>query len=233
MHAQQIQLQEEKPLRPAVTKKIEALGKEIEGLKTGRELKDFALFFGLLAASVLGRVALKYVPSGLPSVEPIIPFAVLAGLLFGVKEGFVLGSSAYVVSNFFVPGLQGPWTVFQALGAGLAGLFGGVHRGFGKPTGKALIALTVFGTLVFELIVNVSGGLLGIGWFTGLMGLPLFFLTSLPFSAVHTLTNAGFAAFLKPLLSLRKNDEQKFSLVSLTRAVNGKRLTVRMLKSNE
>ncbi len=230
---QQIQLQKKKSSWPTATEKVEAIAKEIGKGKAKSELKDLALFLGLLGASIVGRVALKYVPSGLPSVEPILPLAVLAGLLFGVKEGVAFGGSAYLISNFFVPGLQGPWTIFQALGGALAGLFGGLRKGLGKPSGRDLVALTVFSTLAFELVMNVSGGLMGIGLFLGLWSLPLYFLASLPFSAVHVLTNAGFAALARPLLSLRKNDESKLSLVSLTRVVGGKRVTVRVLSSHK
>ncbi len=220
--AQQLQLQKEKT---TLNEKILALTGELASTQRKSELKSLALYLGLLTTAVLGRVALQNVPS----VEPILPLAVLAGLLFGAKEGFVFGASAYVASNFFVWGLQGPWTIFQALGGGLAGLFGGLHRGFGRPSGKALLALTVFSTLVFEVIMNVSGGLLGLGLFTGLLGLPMYFLTSLPFSLVHLVTNLGFAKFAEPLLD--KGEDHETKLVSLTRAVNGKRITVRVLNT--
>jgi energy-coupling factor transport system substrate-specific component len=195
------------------------------------EMKSLTIFLGLLGAAVAGRVAFQWVPS----VEPIIPFAVLAGLLFGMKEGFTLGGSAYVISNFFVWGLQGPWTVFQAIGAAGAGLLGGFFGKIKKPTTKDIVVLSVIGTVFFEIVMNVSGPIMGIGLLgaLGLFSIPLYFLTSLPFSLTHIVSNIFFAAAISPLLKLwRKKDE--FKIVSYTRiAPDGKRSNVRMYKSED
>lgn len=206
----------------------EQIAKAVRKGKRRKDIRDFAIFSALLATAVLGRVALQFVPS----IEPIIPFAIIAGFLFGIKEGFLLGATAYTASNFFVWGLQGPWTIFQALGAGIAGGLAG-FAGKGKKTNwKDIVIWSVIGTLVFEFLMNISGALLGIALFpgVGLLLIPLYFLTALPFSAAHIAANIGFARLLSPLLKLRRENE--FKAISITHSdTNGNNTTVRLLKS--
>ncbi len=198
--------------------------------KVRNELKSLAIFSGLLATAVAGRVAMQWIPS----VEPIIPFAVLAGLLFGAKEGFTLGGAAYIISNFFVWGIQGPWTIFQALGAALAGGFAGVWGKMRSPNWKDIILLSIAGTVLFEIIMNVTGPFMGIGIFGafGLFTIPMYFLTALPFSLVHIGSNIVFARALAPLLKLR-GTENELKIVSINKLVNGKPVNIRLYKSNE
>ena len=210
----------------------EELGKEIHSVhrkgKLKRELKDLAIFMALITAAVSGRVALQQIPS----VEPIIPFAILAGLLFGIKEGAVAGSASYIISNFFVWGLQGPWTIFMALGGGLAGMLGGVAGRYVKPSVKVLVGVTLIGTILYEVLMNISGSLLGIGLIGGLMGIPLYFLTSAPFTLTHIITNLGFAAVMKPLLKLRRKPDE-LKVFSVSRDDGKHKHTVRMYSANE
>ena len=198
--------------------------------KVRSELRSLAIFGGLLSAAVAGRVAMQWIPS----VEPIIPFAVLAGLLFGVKEGFTLGGSAYIISNFFVWGIQGPWTIFQALGAALAGLMAGVWGKMRSPGWKDIVLLSIAGTILYELIMDISGSFMGIGLFGafGLFTIPIYIATSLPFSAAHIGSNVIFARALAPLLKLRRT-ENELKIVSVSKLVGGKPVNIRLYKSNE
>jgi hypothetical protein len=198
--------------------------------KIRTELKSLAIFGGLLTAAVAGRVAMQWIPS----VEPIIPFAVLAGLLFGAKEGFTLGGAAYIISNFFVWGLQGPWTIFQAIGAASAGLLAGVWGKMRKPNWKDIVFLSVIGTVLFECVMNVSGSLMGIGFFGafGFFTIPMYFLTSLPFSIVHIGSNMIFARALAPLLKFRRTNNE-IKIISVNKLVDGKPVNIRLYKSSE
>src|SRR3989338_3033157 len=157
-HAVAEQQEKAKEKQDASLKGIARLWREA---KAKKELRNFAIFAGLLSAAVAGRVALQYVAS----VEPIIPFAVLAGLLLGVKEGFTVGGAAYIISNFFVWGLQGPWTIFQAIGAAVPGGMAGFLGKVKKPTGKDVIILSLLGTIFFQIVMNITWPLIGIGLF--------------------------------------------------------------------
>ncbi|MDO8627580.1 MAG: hypothetical protein Q7K42_03890 [Candidatus Diapherotrites archaeon] len=177
------------------------------------EVKSFAKFVGLFAIAVSGRVALQYVPS----VEPIIPLAIIAGLMFGAKEGFSLGAGAYVASNFFVWGLQGPWTLFQALGAGIPGFAAGLFGKFKKPNSNDVVLLSIAGTVFFEALMNLSGSFFGIGLFLGILNLPLYFLTSLPFSATHIVSNIVFAKGFGGIFIGGKKDEKIITVPAVGR----------------
>jgi hypothetical protein len=211
--------------------KIEEKAKEIQGIwqnaKVKNEAKSLAIFLGLFSLAVAGRVALQAVPS----VEPIIPIAILAGLLFGMKEGFSLGAGAYIASNFFVWGLQGPWTIFQALGAAIPGGIAGAYGKTKKPKTRDLILLSLAGTIIFEIIMNISGAGMGIGILGAfsLFTLPLYFVTSAPFSIAHVLSNLVFARALAPLLKLRRQDNE-FQVVSISRHSPAGTTTLRVYK---
>ncbi len=208
---------------------LKEISKERAKGKSKRELKNLAVFLGLLSLAVSGRVAAQWIPS----VEPIIPLAIAAGMVWGAKEGFALGGAAYIISNFFIWGLQGPWTIFQALGAALPGAAGGVFGKLRKPKTRDLIVLSVLGTVFFEIVMNISGSfMLGTGLAFGLLAIPFYFMASLPFSAAHIGSNAVFARMAAPLLKLRR-EENELKVVSITRVDGGKRTDVRMYKSGD
>lgn len=224
----QLQKQEEKPSLKALSKTI---GESVLKAKRKSEIRGLAIFLAALGAAILGRVALQWVPS----VEPIIPIAVAIGMIYGAKEGFMLGSSAYIISNFFVWGLQGPWTIFQAIGAGIAGCLGGIFGRSKKNTWKDLVIWSVIGTVLFEILVTFAGfgmgiGLLGSGFWLFL--LPVYFATSLPFMLAHIGTNVAFARLFAPLLKLRRKDEE-IKVVSIVRSSGSGTTNVRMYKSSE
>ena len=157
-----------------------ALQKQLQVLR----LKEILVMAGFVSAAAFGRVLMQW----LPSVEPLTFFAMLSGWLFGRKKGFAVGASSLYLSNFFVYGGQGPWTIFQALGFGIAGFAGGFLRK--KATIFGCLIMAAIATLSFEIIVN----------FGSLVFLPssiftIFFL-ALPFSIVHLASNLAFSVFL-------------------------------------
>ncbi len=142
------------------------------------------LLASFVFAGVIGRVLMQ----PLPSVEPITFFAVLSGWLFGKKKGFAVGASSLYLSNFFMLGGQGPWTLFQAAGFGIAGFLGGFLR---KRAGVLeCVSVMVLSTIIFEIIMNASSVI-----FLPLSIFTLFF-TALPFTLVHIVSNSIFATLL-------------------------------------
>jgi uncharacterized membrane protein len=141
---------------------------------------------GLTAAGIAGRIGLQHIPS----VEPLIAVAVASGFYFGAKEGFIAGASGYYLSNFMVYGGQGPWTVFQVFGAGLAGLSGAL---LGKYFDNKIAFFTsiLVGVTAFEILVNL--GSLGFSFSTG--GLT-YLLGALPFTFTHFASTIGFGLML-------------------------------------
>jgi len=137
-------------------------------------------------AGTLGRVLIHGF-----SVEPITFMAILAGWLFGSKKGFAVGSSSLFLSNFFVLGGQGIWTVFQMLGFGLAGVLGGLLRK--KATIFECFLIMLVSTLSFEIIMNISSLFFIPNTIFGI------FLLSIPFSLIHVTSNLLFSTILPKL----------------------------------
>ena len=149
-------------------------------LSTKRRALLFSIFF---TGGVLGRIALQTIPS----VEPLTPLAIFLGFMgFGI-DGLSLGALGFATSNFFVFGGQGPWSIFQAIGAGIASLIGYL---FGKLKRNyfSLILATGLGIFIYELIVTVPMGFL----VSPLIPFWIYLITSLPFSFIHLVSSIGF-----------------------------------------
>ncbi len=148
------------------------------------KFEEMLLIITFITAGVLGRILLQ----GLPSVEPITFFAILAGSLFGWKKGFFTGASSWYLSNFFVLGGHGPWTIVHSANGAIAGLLGGVF--LQKPTYVKTVAIMAITTIIFEISINLMSGLL-------FYGILISFLTAIPFTLVHITSNIAFS-FLLP-----------------------------------
>ncbi len=157
-----------------------SLQKQLQVLK----LREWLVLVGF----TLGAAALRVPMQAVPSAEPITFFAILAGWLFGKRKGFITGAGALYASNFLVFGGQGVWSLFQAIGFGIAGWLGGF---LGK---KAriwhLLLISALATFIFEVVVNIgSVFMFPFGFFT-------LFLTALPFGAVHLGSNLVFSLLI-------------------------------------
>ena len=96
----------------------------------------------LIALAVASRAAFFW----FPNFKPIAAIVILAGIAFGPQAGFMTGALSMLVSNFMFG--QGPWTPWQMLAFGLAGLVFGILSQKGKIpskdyTRKQVIFLTV------------------------------------------------------------------------------------------
>ena len=106
----------------------------------------------LAALAALGRVA--FAP--LPDVKPTTAIVVISGYALGGAPGFAIGAVAALSSNMFYG--QGPWTPWQMLGWGLAGVIGAlVARASGRRLGRWSLALACgFAAIVFNLLADIS-----------------------------------------------------------------------------
>ncbi|MCD6402977.1 MAG: ECF transporter S component [Candidatus Aenigmarchaeota archaeon] len=137
-------------------------------------------------AGIVGRVAFQFVPS----VEPLTPISIFLGFFLGPLSGFFSGTVGFYISNYFVWGGQGLWTVFQSLGVGLAGFLSGLLGRLSKSKYLFLISL-IIGSFAYEVIVTIPMAFI----FSPFSPL-LYIVTSIPFSIIHTVTNIGFGVLL-------------------------------------
>lgn len=145
-------------------------------------------FETIVLLAIASRIVLKEFPIlDIPSLEPVIPLAVLAGTLYGATEGAIVGAFGYVFSNFFIDLGRGfgLWNLPQAIGGGLAGILGSISK-------KAqFLSTIVWGTIAYELILNIWSAdfTIDFGYIGG----------SLPFSIIHILGNLLFGWILAEL----------------------------------
>jgi len=148
------------------------------------ESREWLVVIGFIGIASLLRVLMQ----GLPNVEPLTFFAVLAGWLFGKKKGIAVGASSLYISNFFVVGGQGPWTLMQMLAFSVAGFLGGFLRK--NSTVLETVVIIIVSTLISQIIFNIGWGIL-IGF-----NILLAFATGLIFTIIHVVSNTIFALFL-------------------------------------
>lgn len=190
-----------------------AIQKQLQLLK----LKEWLVVISFIFGGALLRIPMQ----AIPSAEPITFFAILSGWLFGKKKGFLTGALAGYLSNFFMFGGQGPWTIFQMLSWGIAGFLGGFIKNI-KPSKNyfvfwlksilPILMIAIIGTLIFEIIMNIS-------WFLFFpYNIFALFLSGLPFLFIHLVSNVIFALFL-PFARKVVYEKGKFNEIELCNIV--------------
>ena len=82
------------------------------------QARELVLLAVLCALAVAARVAIP-----IPNFKPIYGMIMIAGIAFGPESGFLVGAMAALSSNFFFS--QGPYTPWQMLSYGAAGMLAG------------------------------------------------------------------------------------------------------------
>lgn len=119
----------------------------------GRRLEaahELALVAALAALATASRVLF----AALPNFKPVTFIVMASGIALGPSSGFMVGAATGLVSNFFFG--QGPWTPWQMLGWGIAGLVGGI-LGKIRPKPSRLIMAVAAGvlSLAFDWFVSI------------------------------------------------------------------------------
>ncbi|MFB6203488.1 MAG: hypothetical protein ABEK01_03265 [Candidatus Nanohaloarchaea archaeon] len=145
--------------------------------------RNLSVTAALTASGIAGRVALQHIPS----VETVLPVAVAVGFYHDWRHGAASGVSGYYVTNFLVWGGQGPWTLFQMVGAGMAGASGGLFSKLSR-NGRSLAAALATGTVLFELSVNL-GSVIYVPMAASI-GLA-YFAAAIPYGLIHLTSSIG------------------------------------------
>ncbi|MEJ5186367.1 MAG: ECF transporter S component [Candidatus Geothermincolales bacterium] len=163
--------------------------------------RELALAGTLAAVAAAGRVLFAAVPG----VQPVTFLSLLAGYVFGVESGFVVGALAALLSNFFLG--HGPWTPWQMLGWGLAGISGGLLHPLSRGERGRAVRL---GTRLL-VVLGAAWGFL-FGWMMDLWywasfvrpldwrSLSAAFASSFWFDLLHSLGNVAFALLVGPAM---------------------------------
>lgn len=112
--------------------------------------REIALIAVLATVAALGRIPF----AGLPNVQPTTFMVIISGYVFGSRAGFMVGSTAALVSNFFLG--QGPWTPWQMFAWGLAGTSAGLIKMVYPNIGpKSMLVFNFIWGYLFGWIMNV------------------------------------------------------------------------------
>jgi energy-coupling factor transport system substrate-specific component len=154
-----------------------------------------ALVAALAALAALGRMAFAPVPN----VKPTTDIALLAGYALGGAPGFVVGAVAALTSNFFFG--QGPWTPWQMLGWGGAGLLGAALAHVGsRDLGRWPLAAACFvAGFGFGALQDFSNWLIYSGDHTWRQYLT-YNSTSFAWNMAHAIGNVLFCLLFGPAL---------------------------------
>lgn len=170
--------------------------------------KEVALLAMLGTLSAVLRVPF----AALPGVQPCTYLIMCSGYVFGPIAGFVVGAMTPLVSNFFLG--HGPWTLYQMIAWGLAGLASGYLRKV-KMNQLLLISLGIIWGYLYGLITNL--------WFWTTFIYPLTLntlivtqMSAIWFDTLHAAGNAIFMGLLgmKTILVLSRFKE-RFSIAVL------------------
>lgn len=151
---------------------------------------EIAVIATLAALAGVGRVPF----AAIPSVQPTTFLVLVCGYVFGPAAGFIIGSIAAFSSNFFLG--HGPWTPWQMLAWGLAGLSGGLlSRGKSAFPRWLFGAVAFFWGFVFGWILNLWHWLSFVYPLT-IQSLVATNITGIGFDLMHALSNFLFMIFL-------------------------------------
>jgi len=184
-------------------------------------LTTVAFFFEFEAAAVsskeialvamLGTIsAVLRVPfAAIPNVQPCTYLIICTGYVFGPVAGFTVGAITALVSNFFLG--QGPWTLYQMIAWGLAGVSAGYLSRFSMNT-RLLVVFGILWGYLFGWITNI--------WFWTAFVYPLnlntFILTQVNtiwFDTFHAIGNGIFLGILgMKTIAILQRFKRRFSV---------------------
>jgi energy-coupling factor transport system substrate-specific component len=124
--------------------------------------------------------------AGIPNFQPASFIIIMAGVVLGVRAGWITGVGTALVSNIFLG--QGPWTLFQMIAWGLMGLTAGLLRKVLKYEYINIVFSFSWGFL-FGFITDIWTVLVFVKplSFAAIAGV---YLTAFPFNLMHALCNA-------------------------------------------
>ena len=172
---------------------------------TATTSKEIALVAMLGTISAVLRVPF----AAIPNVQPCTYIIICTGYVFGPIAGFTVGAMTALVSNFFLG--HGPWTLYQMIAWGLAGLSAGYLSKLKLNTAVLIVIGVVWGYL-YGFITNI--------WFWTAFIYPLtlktFLVTQLNTVWFDTLHAAGNAVFLGVLgaktIAILRRFKERFSI---------------------
>lgn len=165
-----------------------ALGLFFAGFEASRpRMRDIMPVAVLAALAAAGRIL--FAP--FPDFKPVSAIAIIAGVAFGRRSGFMVGSLAALVSNFFFG--QGPWTPWQMYAWGLVGYLAGLiaQTGAFRKSSACLYAYGFVSGLMYGVILNLWS-IIGFFHPQDFGQFVAVYAAALPFDVVHGVATVVF-----------------------------------------
>ena len=153
-----------------------------------------ALVATLAALAVVGRLAF----AAIPNVKPTTDIVLFAGYALGAVPGFAVGAVTALVSNVFLS--QGPWTPWQMVGWGAAGVAGAMLARVlrdREPSRLLLAAVCGAAGLVFGAWMDLYQ--LTLAAHQDLETYLALSASSLPYNLAHATGNVVFCLLIGPI----------------------------------
>ncbi|WP_058485476.1 ECF transporter S component [Defluviitalea phaphyphila] len=166
-----------------------------------------------LLATLSGLAGVSRVPfSAIPNVQPTTFLVIISGYVLGPFYGFMVGFIATLVSNGFLG--HGPWTPWQMLSWGLAGLSAGILNKFFKNPSRIFLSIFAFlWGFLFDYIMNLWHFITFVYPHT-LKSFILVYSTSFYFDLMHALGNFGFMYFFgKDFITILKRFKYRLNFI--------------------
>jgi energy-coupling factor transport system substrate-specific component len=173
--------------------------------------KEIALVAMLGTISAVLRIPF----AAIPNVQPCTYLIICSGYVFGPIAGFAVGAITAIVSNLFLG--HGPWTLYQMIAWGLAGVSAAYLRRFGAGRVWLIIFGIVWGYL-YGWIMNI--------WYWTAFIYPLtlktflvYQLTSIWFDTLNAIGNAVLLGLLgTKTIAILEKFRQRFNWRLTSRA---------------
>lgn len=164
------------------------------------EKKSFSAKYLTVIAALSSIAAVSRVPFAiLPGVQPTTFLVISTGLIFGPQAGFLVGSTAAVLSNFILG--QGPWTPWQMFAWGMAGSTAGLLKIIYPKIGrKGIVFYNLLWGYLFGWIMNLWSWTAFISPLN-LNSLLTVYAASFWFDTFHALGNAAFCLIFSTSLT--------------------------------
>ena len=111
------------------------------------QARELVVVAVMCALAVAGRVAIP-----IPNFKAIFAIVMVAGMAFGPETGFLVGAVSALSSDFFYS--QGPYTPWQMVGYGAAGLLAGCFYTGRRHLPAKPVPMAVFGFVSVLLVVG-------------------------------------------------------------------------------
>lgn len=178
-------------------------------------LRDIMPMVVLAALAAAGRIL--FAP--IPDFKPVSAIAIIAGIVFGRRSGFMVGALAALASNFFFG--QGPWTPWQMYAWGLVGYGAGLLASAGAGD-KRLVDAHPSVVYAYGFVSCLGYGVILNAWSilaffhaqaSGWVGVLAVYAAALPFDITHGVATVAFLLVLyAPWVKKLRRVRVKFGL---------------------